>query len=74
MNILHYKGYQGCFEYDPEADLFHGEVLHLSDVITFQAGNEDAMQQAFADSVDDYLGFCAQKGRAPEKPAPSSRA
>jgi len=68
MNMLTYKGYQGRFEYDPEADLFHGEVLHLADVITFQGRSIDEMKQALADSVDDYLEFCAQKGREPEKP------
>ncbi len=36
MNILEYKGYQGRFYYDPEADIFHGEVMNLADVITFQ--------------------------------------
>ena len=36
MNILEYKGYQGRFDYDPEADIFHGEVMNLADVITFQ--------------------------------------
>lgn len=68
MNILSYKGYQGRFEYDPEADLFHGEVLHLADVITFQGRSIDEMKQALEDSVEDYLEFCARKGRQPEKP------
>lgn len=68
MNILHYKGYQGRFEYDPEADIFHGEVMHLADVITFQGRAIDELKQALADSVEDYLEFCALKGRNPEKP------
>ena len=36
MNILTYKGYQGSYEYDPEANIFHGDVLHIHDVVTFQ--------------------------------------
>jgi predicted HicB family RNase H-like nuclease len=36
MSMLTYKGYQGRFDYDPDADIFHGEVIHLKDVITFQ--------------------------------------
>ena len=27
MNILTYKGYQGSFGYDPDADIFHGDVF-----------------------------------------------
>jgi predicted HicB family RNase H-like nuclease len=68
MSILNYKGYQGRFDYDPEADIFHGEVLHLTDVITFQGRSIDELKQALADSVEDYLEFCAQKGKSPEKP------
>lgn len=63
-----YKGYTGKFEYDPEADIFHGEVLHLSDVITFQGRSIDELKQALADSVEDYLDFCAEEGGSPRKP------
>lgn len=30
MSIMIYKGYQGRFEYDADADIFHGEVINLS--------------------------------------------
>ena len=68
MSILTYKGYQGRFDYDAEADIFHGEVLHLTDVVTFQGRSIDELKQALADSVEDYLEFCASKDRTPEKP------
>ena len=55
MNTLTYKGYQGQFEYDSDADMFHGEVLHLNDVVTFQGRSIDELKQALADSVEDYL-------------------
>ena len=42
MNTLAYKGYQGRFEYDSDADIFHGEVLHLNDVVTFQCVKNSA--------------------------------
>jgi predicted HicB family RNase H-like nuclease len=68
MSILTYKGYQGSFEYDPEADIFHGDVLHLNDVITFQGRSIDELKAALAESVEVYLEYCAKKGRAPQKP------
>ena len=68
MNILTYKGYQGSFEYDPEADIFHGDVLHLADVITFQGRSIDELKTAMADSIEVYLEYCAKKGREHEKP------
>ncbi len=68
MSILTYKGYQGSFEYDPEADIFHGDVLHLTDVITFQGRSIDELKAALAESVEVYLEYCAEKGKAPQKP------
>lgn len=68
MSIMTYKGYTGIFDYDQEADIFHGEVKDISDVITFQGRSIDELKQALADSVDDYLDFCASKGKTPEKP------
>jgi predicted HicB family RNase H-like nuclease len=37
-------------------------------MITFQGGSVAEVIQAFHDSVDDYLEFCAQRGENPEKP------
>lgn len=68
MSIMTYKGYTGIFDYDQEADIFHGEVKDISDVITFQGRSIDELKQALADSVDYYLDFCASRGKAPEKP------
>jgi predicted HicB family RNase H-like nuclease len=53
---------------DEEAGLFHGEVINTRDVITFQGRTVRELKKAFADSVDDYLEFCAVRGEEPEKP------
>lgn len=65
--MLTYKGYQGHFEYDSDA-VFHGEVLHLNDVVTFQGRSINELKQALVDSVDDYLALCAKVGKKSEKP------
>ena len=69
MSALAHKGYTaGPVEYDPDARIFHGEVLALRDVVTFQGRSVDEIERAFRDSVDDYLEFCAAEGDEPEKP------
>ena len=68
MSILTYKGYQGSFDYDPEADIFHGDVLHISDVITFQGRSIDELKTALAESIEVYLEYCEKKGKEPQKP------
>ena len=36
MSIMSHEGYDAVVEYDEETASFHGEVLNLRDVITFQ--------------------------------------
>ena len=66
--MLEYKGYQGVVEFDYEADIFFGEVIGLRDVITFEGKSVDELEQSFRESVDEYLKYCAELGRDPEKP------
>lgn len=65
---MEYKGYVGVVEFDDKAGLFHGEVINLRDVITFQGTTVQEIKTAFQESVDDYLAFCVQRGEEPEKP------
>jgi predicted HicB family RNase H-like nuclease len=63
-----YNGYQAAIEFDDEAELFHGEVVGLRDVITFQGKSVAELKKAFRESVEDYLAFCKERGEEPEKP------
>jgi predicted HicB family RNase H-like nuclease len=67
-SVLQHKGYAGLVEVDLEAKMLHGRVLGLRDVITFQGSTVGEAEQAFHDSVDDYLEFCKERGEKPEKP------
>jgi predicted HicB family RNase H-like nuclease len=67
-NIMKYKKYVATVELDAEAGLFHGEIINLSDVVTFQGRSVDELRQAFKESVEDYLEACAEFGKEPEKP------
>ena len=66
--MLEYKGYTGKVEFDDEAEIFHGDVCGLRDVITFQSRSASELKKAFRDSIDDYLEFCAEQGQEPDRP------
>ena len=66
--MIEYKGYIGKVEVDEEASILLGEVINLRDVITFEGRTVKELRQAFKDSIDDYLEFCASRGENPEKP------
>jgi len=52
---MKYKGYEGIVNFDEDAGKFCGEVINTRDVITFHGTSVKELQQAFRDSVDDYL-------------------
>jgi len=66
--MMEHKGYTGKVEFDDAAEIFHGEVIGLRDVITFQGRTVNEVKGAFRKSVDDYLAFCAKRGEEAEKP------
>jgi len=59
MALMRYKGYSGRVEFDEEGGVFHGEVINLRDVITFEGQSVEELRQGFEGSVEDYLAFCA---------------
>jgi predicted HicB family RNase H-like nuclease len=64
---MEYKGYYSRVEYDEELEIFHGEVVNIKDVITFEGESVEELKQAFQDSVDDYLEYCAERGEDPAR-------
>jgi len=65
---LEYKGYTAAIDLDPEDGTFSGRVQGLRDVIHFEGTDGPSLFQAFRDSVDDYLAFCAERGEQPDTP------
>lgn len=65
---MEYKGYLAHIAFDAQANLFHGEVINIRDVVTFQGHSVDELRQAFVDSIEDYLSFCAEREEVPDQP------
>jgi predicted HicB family RNase H-like nuclease len=66
--VIEYKGYTGVFEFDPSVDAFHGRVVGMRDVVTFEGRSLDELRREMAESVEDYLELCSEAGRDPERP------
>lgn len=66
---LEYKGYTaGPINFDDEAGTFSGVVVGLNDVIHFEGSTAEDLVAAFRDSIDDYLAYCHEKKRDPDRP------
>ncbi len=69
--MMSYKRYVGRVAYDDQHETFYGDVVNIRDVVTFQGTTVSELKQAFRESVDDYLAFCAERGEAADKPLSS---
>lgn len=68
MTTMHHSGYVATIELDEDAGIFHGEVINTRDVLTFQGRTLDQLKKAFADTIEDYVAWCCQRGKEPERP------
>jgi predicted HicB family RNase H-like nuclease len=68
MTTMTHDGYVATVELDEEAGLFHGEVVNTRDVLTFQGRTLDELKTAFADTIADYVAWCRERGKEPERP------
>jgi hypothetical protein len=67
-HTMTYKGYTAEISIDEEAGILFVIIAGIHDVITFQGETVAEFIQAFHDSVDDYLEWCAERGEEPQVP------
>lgn len=66
-NILEYKGYHAKIEFNAETFTVRGKVEGINDFIDFESDNLADIQKEFRAAVDDYLDFCKEVGKQPDK-------
>ena len=66
-NLLHYKGYSAKPEYSVDDKVFYGKILGIDDLVDFYSESAKEIEAEFQKAVDDYLAFCSEIGKAPQK-------
>ena len=66
--MIEYKGYVGVFDFEPDSGSFHGTVVNTNDVISFYGSSVAELRREMRRSVEEYLAFCREQDRPPEKP------
>lgn len=69
LNVMKYRGYLARIDYEPDAHVFAGRLLGMSEPITFHGASADELRADFEFAVDHYLAECEKMGQKPEKPA-----
>jgi predicted HicB family RNase H-like nuclease len=65
---MNYRGYTATVQFDSEERTLRGKVEGVRDVITFEAEDVVSLEREFRVSVDEYIRFCEENGRSPERP------
>lgn len=66
-NVMKYKEYIATISYDADDRIFIGEVIGTTDSLNFHGSNPDELEESFKNCVDNYLDYCAQIGKSPQK-------
>jgi len=67
-DMMTYKGYFGSVHYDDDDKLFFGKLEFIQALSSYEGTDVASLRQAFEEAVNDYLDFCKETGRQPEKP------
>lgn len=66
-NILEYKGYYAKVEYSSEDKVLFGKIEGINDLVNFESESTEGIEKEFRNAVDDYLEFCKEVGKEPDK-------
>lgn len=65
--MLEYKGYHATIEYDADDEIFVGKVFGITDSLNFHGTSIDELKKMFEQSIENYLEFCKEVGKEPDK-------
>lgn len=66
-DILQYKNYYASVQFSAADEVFHGKVLGINDLVSFEGASVSELKASFEEAVEDYLETCAEIGKVPEK-------
>ena len=66
-SVLEYKGYHTRIEFDAESMVLRGKIEGIKDFVDFESSDLLGIENEFHVAVDDYLQFCEEIGKEPDK-------
>lgn len=67
MSVMTVDGYKAKIEYDPEIDMFRGEILGLTGGADFYGKTPKELRAEFRRSLTVFLEVCKEKGIEPRR-------
>ena len=67
-DTMAYNGYFGSVHYNDDDKVFYGKLAFIRALVSYEGTDVISLRAAFEEAVDDYLEFCKETGKQPEKP------
>ena len=67
VDVFEYKGYHSRIAFDTVSLVLHGKIEGINDLVTFESDDVNKIEEEFHKAVDDYLIFCEEIGKEPDK-------
>lgn len=65
---MQHRGYDGSVSYSAEDKMLHGRIMGIRDMVSFGGTTVRQLEKNFHDAVDEYLAFCEETGKTPNRP------
>ena len=66
-DTLKYKDYISTVHFSTEDEVFHGKVIGINDLVTFEGQSVSELKKAFREAIEDYLETCKELNKQPDK-------
>ena len=61
-NTLEHQGFYGIVDYSSEDEVFHGKIVGINDLVTFEGDSVASLKNSFIEAVEDYVALCQEVG------------
>ncbi len=66
-DVLKYKDFTGTVQFSADDEVFHGKIIGIDDLVTFEGQSVEELLNSFHDAVEDYIEICNSIGKSPNK-------
>ena len=55
IQMPNYKGYYGSIRYSKQDKCYHGKIMFIDDIITYESDSLNCIESAFKSAVNSYI-------------------
>ena len=68
IGLLQYKQYHGSVSFCEESKVFHGKLIGIRGLISYEGDSPESLEADFRKAIDFYLSCCEAEGWKPALP------